>query len=288
MTKRREEATRRDEILCSLAHQLPDSDRNSPVALARWLKQLQERHFGGLSTWIPDNDERQAFEYWIKQASEGNIAKRVQRAFRDEQEAKKPKSTAPPPPPLVWPLGMRQRKDRDSKFKLPWLLADTSGSEKVFLECLGDRTLLEVSVALEGKRVGYMPALRPGSFIEVEWERNPEVARIVTWGGNRDHILNYESMKDMAEHTTKMSASPSYDMMKPIVEWSKQCVSSIERVLPRDLEAWKHTVRRFSLSVTYCLENGNATGGLKGVLSMDMERLWFLFSDDRGNDTPVR
>jgi hypothetical protein len=288
MGGRRQEAARRDEILCALALQLPETERDSPIALTRWLKRLQERHFGGLSTWITDNDERQAFEYWVKESSEGNLNKRIQRAFRAEQAKKAVKPPAPTLPPLVWPLGMRQRKDRDPKFKLPWLLADSGGSEKVFLECLGNRTLLEVSVILEGQRVGYLPALRPGGFIEVDWERNPKVKNVVTWGGNRDHIMNYDSMKDMAETLSKPSDSSTHEVMKPMAEWLARYATSVEKVMPPDFEVWKHSVRSFHLAVSYRLEDGGAVGGLDGTLFLDMERLWFRFRDARGNETPIR
>ena len=193
----------------------------------------------------------------------------------------------PPPPPLVWPLGMRQRKAREPKFKLPWLLPDNGGSEKVFLECLGDRTLLEVSIVLEGQRVGYAPALRPGAFIEVEWERNPKVKNVVTWGGKRDHILNQESMKDMAEHLSDMSASPAYDMMKPIAEWTVKYVASVEKVMPPDLESWKEKVYECRLEVHYTYGEQNHSGTLRGTLLMNMERLWFRFKDEKGHDTPI-
>ncbi|MGH9921103.1 MAG: hypothetical protein ACRD6W_19820 [Nitrososphaerales archaeon] len=288
MTERRVDAARRDEILCALARQLPPETGDSPLALARWLKEREGLGFRGLDITIPENDERLAFEHWVRGSDEGNLAKRIQRAFRAEQ-AKKPDKPAPPPaPPLVWPLGMRQRKERDPKFKLPWLLAERGGSEKVFLECLGTRTLLEVSIELQGVRVGYRPALRPGEFVEVDWERNSEVKNVVTWGGNRDHILNYESMKDMAGHTSKMAAEPIYDVMKPIAEWTAGYVASIEKVLPPDLEKWKHAVRDFALAVTYRVEDGNTAGGLTGTLSMEMERLWFRFHDANGNETTIR
>jgi hypothetical protein len=288
VTGRRGEASRRDEILCSLARQLPQEQGDSPLALARWLKEREGLGFRGLDITIPDNDERLVFEQWVRNSNEQALAKRVQRAFNSEQSKKTAKPVPPPLPPLVWPLGMRQRKDRDPKFKLPWLLADHDGSEKVFLECLGTRTLLEVTVELEGARVGYRPALRPGEFVEVEWERSPKVKNIVTWGGNRDHILNYESMKDMADHTGKMAETSNYDMMKPIAKWTADYVASIEKVMPKDLEAWKQAVRPFGLRVSYRLEDGNVSGTLEGRLGYTMERLWFAFRDSRGNETPIR
>lgn len=286
MAERRESAARRDEILCALARQMPPEQADSPRAVARWLKEREGLGFRGLDVTIPDNDERLAFEHWVRGSTEDNLAKRVQRAFLAEQAGKKPE--VEPLPPLVWPLGVRQRKDRDAKFKLPWLLADHGGSEKVFLECLGTTPLLEVTIELNGDRIGYRPAIRPGEFVEVEWERSPKVKDIVTWGGNRDHILNYESMKDMAETLSKPSDSPTHDIMKPMAEWTANYVASIKKVLPADLEAWKRTVRVFGLRVSYRLEDGTVTGPLEGSLAYAMERLWFAFRDSRGNETPIR
>jgi hypothetical protein len=290
VTGRREEAARRDEILCSLALQLPETERDSPIALARWLKRLQERHFGGLSTWIPDSGERQAFEYWVKESSEGNLTKRIQRAFRAEQAKKAVKPPAPTLPPLVWPLGMRQRKDRDPKFKLPWLYPDSGGSDKLFLECLADGALHEVSVTLKGQRVGFAPALRPGTFIEIEWPRNSEVKKIATWNGWRERILAQPSNRD-ALATLKgfpNKDSPVAELAQSLTKFAESNVAEVEKVMPRDFEVWKQTVHNFPLSVTYRFDNGNAAGGLVGTLSLDMERLWFRFRDERGNPTPIR
>jgi hypothetical protein len=290
MVGRGEEAIRRDEILCALALQLPEMERDSPIALARWLKRLQERHFGGLSTWIPDNDERQVFEYWVKESSEGTLTKRIQRAFKAEQAKRTTKPATPPPPPLVWPLGMRQRKDRDPKFKLPWLLADSGGSEKLFLECLGERSLHEISVILRGQQIGFVPALRSGAFIEVEWQRNLEVKKIATCNGWRERILAQPTNRD-ALATLKgfpNKDSPVAELAQSLTKFAESNVAEVEKVMPRDFEAWKQTVHNFPLSVTYRFDNGNAAGGLVGTLSLDMERLWFRFRDERGNPTPIR
>ena len=288
MAERRDSAARRDELLCALARQMPPKQGDSPRAVARWLKEREGQSFRGLDATIPDNEERQAFEHWVRTSTEDNLARRVQRAFGADKAKREPKAPISTLPPLVWPLGMRQRKERDPKFKLPWLLADRGGSEKLFLECLGTRPLLELTIELNGDRIGYRPAVRPGEFVEVDWERSPKVKHIVTWGGNRDHILNYESMKEMAEHTTKMAASPDYDPMKPIAAWTAKYVASIEKVLPPDLDAWKRQIRTFALRVRYRLEDGTPNEGLGGTFALDMERVWFAFRDSKGNVTPIR
>ena len=287
MSGRREDAARRDGILCSLALQLPEEERDSPIALARWLKQLQERHFGGLSTWIPDNDERQAFEYWVKESSAGNLAKRIQRAFRAEQATKKPKPTAPPPPPLVWPLGMRQRKERDPSFKPPRLLADSGGSEKVFLECQSEHTIFEVTATIQGRKVAYQPALRPGTFIELNWEDDPGLKASVTYNGWRQSILAQESLRDAAAVLGDEPSAPEHKILQPLAKLVARRAERVNRVMPPDLEAWKKKVYGYRLEIRYTYGEQNQPGTLNGTLLMNMERLWFRFKDEKGHDTPI-
>jgi hypothetical protein len=291
MADRRESAARRDEILCALARQMPPERGDSPRGVARWLKDREKLGFRGLDATIPDNDERLAFEHWARTSSEDNLAKRVQRAFRAEQAARKPaKPPVEPLPPLVWPLGMRQRKERNPSYKLPWLLADRGGSEKVFLQSLAAQTLLDVAVVLEGARVGYLPALRPGEFLELNWDQNPAVEKIVTWGGFREAILsqprNREAVRSMEGVHHK---DPDFaEFAKSLTDFARATVVEVEKVMPPSYEAWKGAERRFRLSVTYTLENGNAPGKLEGILSFAMERLWFGFRDSRGNQTLIR
>ena len=292
--QRRSDAARRDGILCQLARQLPPEQGDSPLALARWLKEREKRGFAGLDSTIPENDERIAFEHWARNSSEANLGKRIQRAFRAEQAAKKAVKQEPAPaslpPPLVWPLGIRQRKEREPKFKMPWFLADNGGSERLFLECLGDESLHRVSVTLVEQRVGFSPALRPGSFIEIEWKRHDEVSRIATWAGWREGILAQERNKEALEAARysqqKFKDSPVADLQSMLVGFAEQQVSSVEKVMPADLEAWKRTIHRFPLEVRY-VTAGGAEGVLRGELHLDMERQWFLFKDPEGNATPL-
>ncbi len=206
-------------------------------------------------------------------------------AVRPSEVARKPEPEPLPPPPLVWPVGMRQRKEREPKFKLPFLLANTGGSERLFLEGIGDGVLHELSVVLDGQKVGYLPALRPGAFIEVEWVRAPEVNRIATWNGWRGDILAQENNRDAVE---ALKPSPQMEVIKPLYEFMVQRVIDVERVMPKDLEKWKHQQHRFRLEVSYIFGSGNLLGGLKGFVFLDMERLWFGFKDEKGNQTPIR
>jgi hypothetical protein len=184
---------------------------------------------------------------------------------------------------------MRWRKKHDPKFKLPWPYRDSGGSERVFLECLGERNLHEVSVVLKGQQIGFVPALRPGTFLDIEWQQNPEVKRIATWGGWRGRILAQPLNRD-AVGTLKGFHVEDSDLTKlgrSLAEIAQASVAEVEKVMPADFEGWKHHVHEFPLSVGYRLGDGNAVGGLSGTLSLDMERLWFRFRDDRGNETPI-
>ncbi len=281
MSGRREDTARRDGILCSLARQLPPKEGDSPSAVARWLKQREALGFRGLDASIPDNDERSAFERWVRQSTKGNLAKRVQRAFHAEQAAKKPKPVAPPSPPLVWPLGMRQRKEHDPTFKLPWLLADTGGSEKVFLECQSEHTIFEVTATIQGKQVAYRPAFRPGTFIELNWEDSPSLKATVTYNGWRDQILNQESWKGLKE------TFADHEYLGRSAELVARRVERVDRVMPPDLEAWKKKVYEYRLEIHYTHGEQNQPGTLNGTLLMNMERLWFRFRDEKGHETPI-
>jgi hypothetical protein len=184
---------------------------------------------------------------------------------------------------------MRQRKERDSKFKLPWFLADTGGSGRLFLECLGDVSLQSVSITLDGQRVGFTPLLRPGSFVEIDWLRNSEVKEIADWGGWREAILTQElnrrvlaTMKGIERNDT-----PVAEIRQALAEYSESVVAEVEKVMPKDLDRWKHTPHPFRLEVGYTSEGGKVAGTLKGTLKLDMERQWYLFEDAEGNATPL-
>jgi hypothetical protein len=287
---RREEASRRDEILCSLARIVGPGRGDSPLEVARWLKERELRGFAGLDATISENGERLAFELWVKGSTEAGLARRIQRAFQAEQATKKPEAVSPPSPPLVWPLGMRQRKERDSNYKLPWLLADRGGSERVFLECLGDSNLHSVSLTLSGKQVGFAPVLRPGAFVEVDWTRNPEVERIVTWGGNREAILAQPANRNVVStlRAAKDKTSPVAEFREALTQLAEYSVTEVEKIMPKDFEGWKGMVREFPLEVHYRWDSGKQLGALRGTLLLDMERLWYFFEDGDGNSTPVR
>jgi hypothetical protein len=288
MTPRRQEsAIRRDEILCALARQLPPKDGDSPTSVARWLKEQQLAGFPGLVLAIGETEERLAFQRWVTQSKEGNLVKRVQRAFKSIQVAKPEKSVAPPP--LVWPLGMRQRKERDSTFKLPWLYGDNGGSDRIFLECLGDTNLHRVSIMLAGQQVGFTPVLRPGTFVEIDWPRNSEVNRIATWSGWREAILAQHSNKNVAETLRGIHYADSAvgELQRQLANLAEGAVARVEKVMPPDFENWKALPRPYSLEVKYDSDGGKSSGTLAGTLVLNMERLWYGFRDSEGNRTPI-
>ena len=290
MTGRREDAARRDEILCALARQLPPERGDSPLAMARWLKERQDQNFRGLDVTIPDNDERLTFEHWVKGSNEGTLAKRIQRAFRAGEATKKPEPAVRPPslPPLLWPRGMRQRKDSDSKFKVPLLYGYPSGSERIFCECLGEKSLHEVTATIQGRNVGYWPAVRPGTFIELNWKDDSKLLAWVTDNGRRDSILAYESYKDLADTFPKSYSSPTADITRPIAEFAARQAEQIAKILPTDLEAWKRMLWGYSLEIRYSVNGGAVSGQLSGTLLMTKEHLWVRFKDNEGHETPVR
>lgn len=200
-------------------------------------------------------------------------------------------SAAPPPPlpPLLWPRGMRQRKDSDPKFKLPLLYGYPGGSERVFCECLGDRTLHEVTVTLAGRPVCYSPAVRPGTFIELNWEIDPELNRSVTYNGWRGHLLALESYESLASTFPESNSSPTAEAMRPLAEFAAHQVEQTRKVLPPEgLETWKHEVRGYLLEIQYMVDGGAVSGQLSGTLLMTMEDLWIGFKDDKGHETPIR
>jgi len=284
---RQEGAIRRDEILCSLARQLPPKAGDSPTNVARWLKQQQLTGFPGLVLAIGETEERLAFQRWVTQSNEGNLAKRVQRAFKSIQTAKPVKSASPPP--LVWPLGMRQRKERDSTFKLPWLLADNGGSDRLFLECLGDSNLHRVSITLAGQQVGFTPVLRPGTFVEIDWPKNSEVKKIATWGGRREAILAQPENRNVVETLRGIhyADSPVAELQRSLTELAESAVAEVEQIMPPDFDNWKVVPRPYSLEVRYESDGGRSSGVLSGTLVLNMERLWYGFRDSEGNPTPI-
>lgn len=295
VSRRREDRAERDEILCHLARQLPEKDRDSSRALAKWLLQLKDNRFSGLNALVTDQEVRDRFMAWVKLGSEDSIAKAAWRAYsaRATRTTKlSPKASAPPSPPklppLLWPRGMRQRKDSDPKFKLPLLYGYPDGSERVFCECLGDKTLHEVTATLQGRSVGYWPAVRPGEFVELEWKADPQLVKVVTYNGNRDWILQYESFKDLSGAFSKDDNSPTAQALRPMSAFAARQVERIEKVLPSDLDTWKRKVWGYRLEIRYSIDDGAVSGKLTGTLLMTMEDLWFRFRDDKGHETLIR
>jgi hypothetical protein len=285
--KRLESAARRDEIICTVARQLPAEQGDSPSKVARWLKDQQSTGFGGLVLAIGETEERLAFQRWVNQSTEGGLAKRVQRAFRSIQTTKSASTVAPPP--LVWPLGMRQRKERDSTFKLPWLYGDNGGSDRLFLECLGDTNLHRVSIRLAGVQVGFTPVLRPGTFIEIDWPRNPEVNKTATWGGRREAILAQPKNREVLETVRGIhyADSPVGELQRILAEFTETAVADVERIMPPDFDKWKVVPRPYALEVKYDSDGGKTSGTLTGTLVLNMERLWYGFGDSEGNRTAI-
>jgi hypothetical protein len=109
----------RNGLLCAVALQLPEAQQNSPVALARWLIALRERKFAGLATWVTERDERDQFEAWVKRSTEGSLSKAIQRSFIAKSQALASRPVALRSVPLLWPIGMLQRKDHEPAFKNP-------------------------------------------------------------------------------------------------------------------------------------------------------------------------
>jgi hypothetical protein len=290
LPERRKAAARRDEILCALARHLPPGESDSAQKVARWLKKSEQRGFPALDATISENEERLVFESWVKASTEGSLAKRIQRAFSAVQSTQAVKPMPAPAPPLVWPLGMRQRKERDSKFKLPWLMADTGGSDRLFLECIGDGNLHSVAITLAGQRIGFAPVLRPGGFIEIEWSRNPEVKRIATWGGWREQILAQESNRAVVQSLqgVRNENSAIGELQKSLAAFAAATVEQVEKVMPKDLDRWRKHLHPFQLVVRYKSDGGRSDGILEGNLMLDMERLWFLFRDTNGDMTPIQ
>lgn len=295
MSRRREDRAERDEILCQLARQLSEKDRDSPRALAKWLLRLRDNHFSGLNALVADQEIRERFMAWVKLGTEGSIAKAAWRAFSGsalkatkESPGEQVLSPPAPLPPLLWPRGMRQRKDSDPKFKLPLLYGYPGGSERVFCECLGERTLHDVSATLQGRPVGYWPAVRPGEFIELDWKDDAQLSKRVTDNGNRDWILQYETFKELAGPVSKGDSSPTAEALRPMREFAAQMAEQIERVLPPNIDEWKRRVWGYRLEVRYSVNGGTVSGQLDGTLLMTMEHLWFRFRDNKGHETPLR
>lgn len=284
---------RRDEILCLLARRIPPAQGDSPKAVARWLKQSETLGFRGLDETIPENGERLVFEQWVRASSESGLSRRIQRAFTAGAEPRKRVeqiAVVPPPAPspsLLWPAGMRQRKDRNPQFKLPFLYSDSGGSERVFCVCLGDETLYEVSASLEGRDVGFLPAMRPGEFLELNWASDPKLNELVTYNGWRGLILTHESMKELAGPKDRGDRSPAGQLSNLGPDIAAHFVAMVEPVLPADVPGWKSKVWGYRLEVRYVHGLGRVPGTLTGRLLMTMEKLWFRFRDEKGHATDI-
>ena len=294
-SRKREDRAERDELLCQLARQLPEKDRESPVALARWLLDLRGRRFVGLAALIADADSRERFEAWVKLGTPTSLAKAAGRAFSDQPGSSSGRVTPEVPeqpritlPPLLWPFGARQRKDAEPKFKLPLLYGYPAGSERIFYKCLGEKTLHDVSATIQGRPVGYSPAVSPGEFIELTWKDDSQLAGLVTYNGWRDWILQYESFKDLAGLSSGDDNSPTAQALRPTREFAARQVERIGKVLPPDLDNWRRKVWEYRLEIRYADDGGARSGQLTGTLLMTMENLWSRFRDEKGHETPIR
>lgn len=147
-----------------------------------------------------------------------------------------------------------------------------------------------MTVLLKGERVGFAPALVPGMFLEIDWNRNSEVKRIATWAGWRERILaqprNRDALATLRGFPSK--DSPVAALAQGMTRHAEAAVAEVDKVMPPDFERWQHAAHEFPLSVSYRFDNADPAGGPEGFLILDMERLWFLFRDTKGNETPLR
>lgn len=275
---------KRDRLILEIREDIRALDR--PV-LAREIDQRfpskDPTLFGAWSKAQDAEHRRKTILYVLRREDRPSAAKRG----REREAVDAPAPPPAPGPPLVWPCGMRQRREGQPTFKLPFLYSKSDGSERVFLRGLGDGTLTSVGVRLQGRNAGYAPGLRPGEFVEVEWKLVEEVERIATWGGWRDDILAFESNKEAASMARSMANQPQYSLMAPLADLSDRIVARVAPHVPANIDAWKTKVHRFAVRVDYTYRDGGVTGFLEGYMDWTMERHWFRFTDKQGHSTPL-
>lgn len=235
---------------------------------------------------------------WKAAQDAAHRRKTILQVLRNENRSRAPRAPAPkapvvapsplplPAPPFVWPFGMRQRKEAQPDFKLPLLYGYPAGSERVFLQNLGERTLHQVSAKMAGRPVGYWPAIRPGTFVELNWNEDANLSASITYNGWRGHILAYEGFARMAEDPRE--PSPTSEALQPFRELAKAEAERVRPVMPPDLEAWKRKRWAYALEVDYIVADKGQQGRLAGALVMTMEDLWIEFKDQSHHSTPIR
>jgi hypothetical protein len=195
-------------------------------------------------------------------------------------------------PPLVWPIGLRQRKDADPTFKIPLFSPRFEGSERLFLSSQTDERLRSVRASLAGREVGFWPSLPGNGFVELEWKRNPQVVNIATSNGWRDEFLAYESNRESLEAAGAVSAAhpddKDWQWFAGSLKLMKGRMEATTKVLPRDLAAWKVEPHSIPLEVSYLPANGaNLPLKARGALTLNMERRWFRFTQQAGGSTDI-
>lgn len=104
-----------------------------------------------------------------------NLAARlrqVQRWRRGASGQPAPKA-GPLPFPLLWPIGERQRAKIDPEFAAR--PTTVQASHRIFLYNCSAETVRSVRILLGGREVAYEPAIAPGKFAEVFWQKNSAV-----------------------------------------------------------------------------------------------------------------
>lgn len=191
--------------------------------------------------------------------------------------------------PLVWPIGLAQRKGLEPKLRESIFNPKRSEAGRLFLRCVSPFRVYRVQVRITGERVGSWLSLAPGELVEIEWRQSPRLSRDATYNGLRDEILAYEDNTkavDAAKPILQRDGAMK-EVMGGFIAYAEQELARVRRVLPADLPAWKSQIRSFQFEATYTDSTGTTKGRVGGSLKHTMERMWFEFEDDSGFDQPV-
>lgn len=293
ITKRREEVAERDELLLYLARFLPKGEQDSPAAVARFLLDLKERRFGGLSVHIPDPARRNRFEAWVSLGTQASLAKAAQRAFRGRQaSAGREEARKSLPAPLLWPLGLEQRKKLEPRLKESIFDPKRGEPGRMFLRSVADARIYRVEVRIWGERLGSWLSLAPGEIVEINWRSNPKVLRAATYGGWREDILAFESNSESVEMAKSMGGNGSQipevrELWRKFAAFAEHQLNEVRRVLPPDLNVWRHRVTAYPFEATFTDASGTMEGRVSGNLHHSMERMWFKFIEALGFEQEI-
>jgi hypothetical protein len=309
-SKRREAVEERYRILCDLARQLPEDQRDSPADLARWLIDLRGRSFYGLAPLLRDTGERDRFEAWVKTGTQSSIAKAAQRAFAGKRERlasekapvtkqETPVTTLTIPEsrptkrsvPLLWPVGVKQHKSLEPGFKVPLLDGKKREDGRLFLHCKAAQPLYRVTALINGIEVGGWPAIGPNGFVELNWQDETKLSRAATYGGWRKDVLGLEDSEVKLAESTSIVSKNKTEMREPfevLLEITREHLKEVRKISPPDIQAWSQEVREFTLEVTFTDASGTLDGRLSGKLLHSMESMWFRFVASDGFGTSIR